>query len=123
MNTKRLVIATASGVLMGVICYLGGRFGLKDQITTPMLAYILVNRTLIGFVIGVSGLRMRWTLHGAVMGVLVGLPFAAGCLLEPENVATAIAALILGAVYGFLIELLTSVVFGARQSRFEAAPV
>ena len=122
MNTKRLAVATASGVLMGVICYLGGRFGLKDQITTPMLAYILVNRTLIGFVIGLSSLRMRWALHGAMMGVLVGLPFAVGCLLEPENVATAIAALILGAVYGFLIELLTSVVFGARQGRVEAAP-
>jgi hypothetical protein len=102
---------------MGVICYLGGRFGLKDEISAPMLAYIVVNRTLIGFVIGISTLDMHWALHGITMGVVVGLPFAVGCLLEPDNVETAIAALVLGAVYGFTIELLTSVLFGARGRR------
>lgn len=71
-----------------------------------MLVYILVNRTLIGFVIGVSTLRLSWPVHGIVIGLVAGLPFALGCLLEPGGEATTIGALILGAVYGFLIELL-----------------
>jgi hypothetical protein len=119
VNAKRVAVATGSGALMGVICYLGGRFGLKDEINAPMLAYIMVNRTLIGFVIGLSTVPLHWALHGAMMGVVVGLPFAVGCLLEPDNLETALAALVLGAVYGLLIELLTSVMFGARQVRIE----
>jgi hypothetical protein len=121
-DTRRLVVATIFGFLMGVVCYLGGRFGLKDEIGTAALVYILVNRTLIGFVIGISPIRMRWPVHGAFMGILVGLPFAVGCLLEPDNVETAIAALILGGIYGFLIELFTSVVFGARPTRSARQP-
>lgn len=108
---------------MGLICFLGGKYGLKDDITTTEFLYIMVNRTLIGFVIGISALRLPWAWHGIVMGLIVGLPFAAGCLLEPDNVETAIAALILGAVYGFLIELFTSVVLGARGAARAAAAV
>jgi len=113
--TKRLALATMFGLVTGVVCYLGGRFGLKDDISTTMLIYILANRSLIGFVIGVSALRLHWALHGATMGLVVGLPFTAGCLLEESNVETAIAALVLGVVYGFIIELFTSIVFGARS--------
>ena len=116
MSAKRVAVATAFGLLTGIICYLGGRFGLKDNISTPMLFYILINRTLIGFVIGMSALRMHWSLHGVLMGIVVGLPFTAGCLLESENIETAVAALILGIVYGFIIELFTSVVFKMRPA-------
>jgi hypothetical protein len=80
-----------------------------------MFAYILVNRTLIGFVIGISPFRMHWSLHGVLMGAIVGLPFASGCLLEAHNVETAIAAFVLGSVYGFIVELFTSIVFKAGR--------
>ena len=114
-SVKRLVISTLFGFVAGIICYLGGKYGLKDDISTAMFFYILVNRALIGFVIGISLLRMHWALHGLLIGLLVGVPFIAGCLLEESNLETAIAALILGALYGLMIELFTSVVFGARQ--------
>ena len=117
INARRLVIATLFGFVSGMICYLGGRYGLKDDISNVMFLYILVNRTLIGFVIGISTLRIHWVRHGLLIGLLVGLPFAAGCLLEENNIETAIAALILGALYGLMIEFFTSVVFGARQVR------
>ena len=108
---------------MGLICFLGGKSGLKDDITTTEFLYIMLTRTLLGFVIGISVLRLPWAWHGIVMGLIVGLPFAAGCLLEPDNLETAIAALILGAVYGFLIELFTSVVLGERAVPRAAAAV
>ena len=96
---------------------MGGRYGLKDDISTMMFLYILVNRTLIGLVIGISLLRIHWARHGLLIGLLVGIPFAAGCLLEENNIETALAALILGSLYGLMIEFFTSVVFGARQVR------
>ena len=116
INRKRILVGTVFGFVTGIICYLGGRFGLKDEISTAMLLYILANRTLIGFVIGISPLRMHWALHGIVMGAIVGAPFAAGCLLEQNNLETALAAFILGAVYGFVVELFTSVVFRSVPS-------
>jgi hypothetical protein len=117
MRGRRLAVSTIFGFIAGIICYLGGRYGLKDDISTLMFLYILVNRALIGFVIGVSSSRMHWALHGPLMGAVVGAPFAAGCLLEESNLETAIAALILGVVYGLMIEFFTSVVFGARTVR------
>lgn len=114
MNKKRVIIATVFGIVMGLICFLGGKYGLKDDITTAEFIYIMTNRTLIGFVIGISALRIHWAFHGSLLGLIVGLPFASGCLLEPDNMETAIAALILGVVYGFLIELFTTVIFRAR---------
>lgn len=119
VGVKRLVVSTLFGFVSGAICYLGGKYGLKDDISTAMFFYILVNRAAIGFVIGISLLRMHWALHGLLIGLLVGMPFTAGCLLEEGNVETAIAALILGALYGLMIEFFTSVVFGARQAKLQ----
>ena len=113
INKKRILIGSLFGFLTGIICYLGGRFGLKDQISTTMFFYILANRALIGFVIGISPFRMHWAFHGIMIGAIVGLPFASGCLLEQNNLETALAALALGAVYGLIVELFTTVVFKA----------
>jgi hypothetical protein len=113
---KRLLVSTLFGFVAGIICYLGGKYGLKDDISTAMFFYILLNRALVGFVIGISALRMHWTLHGLLLGTIVGLPFLAGCLLEENNLETAVAALILGALYGLMIEFFTSVVCGARAT-------
>lgn len=117
MRVKRLVVSTIFGFVAGIICYLGGKYGLKDDISTAMFLYILVNRALIGFVIGISPFRMHWALHGLLMGLIVGVPFTAGCLLEESNLETAIAALILGALYGLMIEFFTSIVFRARPMK------
>jgi hypothetical protein len=116
-QAKRLIVSTTFGFVAGIICYLGGKYGLGDDISSTMFLYILLNRALIGFVIGISPLRMSWALHGLLMGTIVGLPFTAGCLLEEGNLATAIAALFLGAVYGLMIEFFTTVVFRARPVR------
>lgn len=117
VDKRRLFIATIFGYVAGIICYLGGKYGLKDDISPAMLLYILVNRAWIGFAIGMSPFRMHWALHGLLMGLVAGLPFIVSCLLEESNVETTIAALILGALYGLMIEFFTSVVFRARSTR------
>ena len=117
VDKRRLFIATIFGYVAGIICYLGGKYGLKDDISPAMLLYILVNRAWIGFAIGMSPFRMHWAPHGLLVGLVAGLPFTVGCLLEESNVETAVAALILGALYGLMIEFFTSVVFRAGSTR------
>jgi hypothetical protein len=79
-NSKRLIIATLFGFITGIICYLGGRYGLQDDIDSTMFFYILLNRALIGFVIGISIIRMHWVVHGILIGFIVGIPFSIGSL-------------------------------------------
>lgn len=108
---KRILIATAMGLMTGIICYLAGRYGLKDEINITMFLYIIANRTLAGFFIGISGLKISWYLHGLLIGFITGIPFSIGTLLDDPCIAVLTVSLILGAVYGLIIELFTSVIF------------
>jgi len=60
---RRLVVSTIFGFVAGIICYLGGKYGLEDDSSTTIFLYILLNRALIGFVIGMSPFRMNWAPH------------------------------------------------------------
>jgi hypothetical protein len=72
---KRIVFATALGVVAGLVCVsVGALLGLK--ITPIFVGWALLNRTLLGFVIGISMLRLQWALHGILMGALAGSLFA-----------------------------------------------
>lgn len=111
---KRILVATALGVIAGFICMLGC-MSMGIAMTTSMVIWIVLNRAVMGFVIGISGLRLHWALHGVVMGAVVGSVFsyAAYLLREPGLVvaSTAVASLI----FGVLIELFTTVVFKLPQ--------
>ena len=81
---------------------------------------IIASRTLIGFAIGISTLSLgHWTLHGTVMGALFSQPLAFSGLLAPQSpdyskAGMFIGTIILGMVYGLLIELITSRLFKAE---------
>jgi len=76
---------------------------------------ILVNRTLIGFTIGISLLKIGWWLHGIIIGALVSLPMALNGFYVPEKALFIfLGTIIAGIVYGFLTELFTTVVFKAK---------
>ena len=115
-NKKRLFIALFFGFLTGILCVLLGMYGLKDTYTISLILYVLANRTLIGFVIGISSLSMNWKLHGSLMGFIASIPFALGVMLEPGKLGVFIASLLLGTVYGLIIEFFTTVVFKAKQN-------
>ena len=73
---KRMIVATVSGVLFGLVC-----FGLASSSPAPLpwavVAQLIASRTLIGVAIGVSSLSLwHWTVHGLVMGMLFSLPLA-----------------------------------------------
>ncbi|MEW6364041.1 MAG: hypothetical protein AB1714_05320 [Acidobacteriota bacterium] len=121
-STKRVLVATLSGVLFGFVC-----FGLASSgpapLPWPVAVQIVLSRTLIGVAIGISAVALgHWSVHGLVMGLLFSLPLAFGGLMAPDNPQFSktqmfISTIVLGMIYGLLIELITSVFFKARIKR------
>ena len=111
-NKKRLLIATLFGVLSGFVCWwLSSSDGPQPWFFA--LSTIL-SRTLIGFAIGISILKMRWWLHGIIMGFIFSLPMAfQGFYVPGKETYIFLGTLIMGIIYGFFIELFTTVVFKA----------
>ncbi|MFX0177055.1 MAG: hypothetical protein ACFE85_12595, partial [Candidatus Hodarchaeota archaeon] len=77
---------------------------------------IFVNRTLIGFVIGISALRMKWVLHGILIGEIVGLPFFLYDVTMDVGLTIAVGVLFINALFGIMIEFFTSIIFKAPIS-------
>ncbi len=116
MSFKRFIIATLVGVVAGVVCVLLASSG--GELTRKAMAGIFASRVLIGFVIGISGLKINWALHGIGMGLIVSIPGAFNAMMAPNPDYSKwmmfFMWLIAGAVYGFVAELVTSVIFKAK---------
>lgn len=119
---KRVIIATLSGLLFGFVCF-GIASSSPGTLSLPLVLQIIVSRTLIGFAIGISSLSLgHWSIHGLFMGLIFSLPLAFSGLMAPDNpefskTAMWVWTVVLGMVYGLLIELITSVFFKARQTK------
>ena len=120
MKTKRLVIATLLGLVFGGVCFGFASSG-GNEVSQILAANIILGRTLIGFAIGISRFSMKhWAIHGIVMGFVFSLPAGFGAMLGPENpefshAMMLVSTIVMGMIYGFLIELITSVVFTAKM--------
>ena len=120
MKTRRLTISTLLGVLFGFVCWGFASSG-QHQIPMILAVNIILGRTLIGVAIGISRFSIRhWSLHGIVMGLIFSLPSAFGAIMgpvDPEFTHTMmfVSTVVMGMVYGFLIELITTVLFKAKQ--------
>ena len=127
VNKKRLVVATCSGLLCGFICY--GIASSSGTLPTAVAYQIIAERTLIGFAIGISVLRLgHWSIHGLVLGLLLSIPLAFSGLMAPENPAFSKAGMflwtvVLGMIYGVLIELVTTKLFKAGRVEVPIAHV
>lgn len=110
------MIATACGVVAGLVCVsVGATFGLK--ITPAGFGWALLNRTLLGFVIGISALRLQWALHGAVMGCVVGSLFSYSAWLVGDPAWLILALLGASVIFGLGIEFFTTVAFHQGQQK------
>lgn len=120
MKTKRLIISTLLGLVFGFVCYGFASSG-QNEISTILALNIILGRTLIGVAIGISRFTLKhWSLHGIIMGLVFSIPAGFGAMLGPENpefphIMLMTSTIVMGMIYGFLIELITSVVFKARQ--------
>ncbi len=111
---KRIAIATLCGVVAGLVCVsIGAIAGVK--ITPAGFGWAVLNRTLLGFVIGISALRLHWAWHGAVIGLLVGSLFSYSVWMVGDP-AWLVPALLGGSmIFGLGIEFFTTVVFKQAQ--------
>lgn len=115
---KRLIIATVSGLLFGFVCF--GFACSSGEIPLAVTLQIVASRTLIGFSIGISVLNVHWSLHGMLMGLLFSLPLGLSTLLALESPDMSkellfVSTIVMGVIYGFLIELITSIFFKAKR--------
>ena len=116
---KRMIVATLSGVLFGFVCYGLASMG-PGELSWPVALQIIVGRTLIGFAIGISCLTVvHWSLHGLLMGVIFSIPLAFSGLMAPASpdystTGMFVWTIVLGMVYGLLIEIITSAIFKAK---------
>ena len=118
MKAKRILIATLAGIVFGFVCF-GFASSSPEPLAWPVAVQIIISRTLIGFAIGISSVKIHWALHGILFGIIFSLPLSFSGLMAPEMAdfsksAMFISTVVMGLIYGFLTELITSVLFKAR---------
>jgi hypothetical protein len=107
---KRIAIATFFGLVAGGICVTLTSSAHLLKLTAVTLVWILLNRTVMGFVIGTSALKLHWAWNGIVMGVVVGEIFSYFLFMNLGWKMLLIAP-IGNAIFGLMIEFFTTVVF------------
>lgn len=107
---KRIAIATLFGVGAGVICgsLLFSAGIMKFTIVT--LLWVLLNRAVMGFAIGASGLKLHWAWNGIVLGIIVGSVFSYFLFMNLGVVKLPLMNFMANGVFGLIIEFFTTVV-------------
>ena len=113
MDNKRLLICTLGGIISGLICSIGGLLsGNIPELSFFAIAPAFFNRIMLGFIIGISNLRINYLVHGILIGLFVSLitsmPFLNG------NIKGFMFFTFAGIIYGFLIEVFATKVFKAK---------
>ncbi len=115
MKIKRLVICLIGGAVAAFICIMGMKSGGRVEVTHTILLSGIGNRVLIGLVIALSGWKINYLLHGALIGTLVTL--SSSIVMLPDNMSGFLMYTIAGLVYGLLIEVFATKVFKAPMAR------
>jgi hypothetical protein len=108
--TKRILVATLFGLAMGGVCATAAFSAGILKFAPVTLIWVLLNRTVMGAVIGTSSLRLHWAWNGIILGLLAGSVFSFYLLMNVPGPMPAINAIANG-VYGLIIEFFTTVVF------------
>ncbi|NQU87137.1 MAG: hypothetical protein HQ541_15385 [Mariniphaga sp.] len=116
---KRIIVATLLGMVFGVVCYYFAKSG-GGEIPAALRYQIIGSRALIGFAIGISCLNLKhWSLHGLVLGLIFSIPLSfSGMMAENPDFSGEMmfaSTMIMGGIYGILIELITSVLLKLKQ--------
>jgi hypothetical protein len=123
LTSKRVIIATLSGVVFGLVCMTlaSSNPDPVEPVTSTTKWLIVLSRTMMGFMIGISALRLPWWIHGVVLGLISSIPMMLPVLDKP---GIAIGTVVMGMIYGFLTELITSVLFKAKApgTHLESSP-
>lgn len=113
MTPKRVIVATVLGFGFGLLClfFAASNPEAGEPLSRAIKWNIVLSRTLTGFMIGISALRLKWWLHGLVLGAIGSIPMAVATM---DDMKIALGSMVLGIIYGLLIELITSLAFKAK---------
>lgn len=104
---KRIVVAVILGGMFGMVCIIGGSSrNAFESVNAHIVSVYLLNRMLMGFVIGISNLRIPPLFHGACIGFIVSATAAAGLIDHPNAGEVIVLHIGAGTVYGLLTELI-----------------
>ena len=118
-TVKRIAVATLFGLCAGVICA-GAAFSLHIlQFSAVALVWVLLNRVVMGFAIGASGLRLHWAWNGVVLGIIVGSVFSYFLFMSNGIGALPIGNFFINGLFGLGIEFCTTVL--CRQPALSAS--
>ena len=117
LTSKRVIIATLCGVIFGLVCMYLASSNPDAPISTTLKWTIVMGRTMMGFMIGISALKLSWWLHGIVIGAVSSIPMAIPIL---PDINIMIATIVMGIIYGFLTELITAVAFKEKPVALRA---
>ncbi len=106
---KRILAAIVFGLLAGGICATGAFYAGFLKFTAVNLVWILLNRAVMGFAIGVSGLRIHWAWNGVLIGLAVGSLFSFFLYMTLGGFVP-LANFFVNGLFGVMIEFFTSVV-------------
>ena len=115
----RIITATFFGLVMGAICATGAFYGHLLKFSLASLIWILLNRAVMGFVIGASGLKLHWAFNGIVIGVVVGSIFSYFLFMTLGPGIVPPANAVVNGIFGLIIEFFTTKV--CRQPAFARA--
>lgn len=104
INTKRIKISVALGVVAGAICLYETLTSNPGVLTLPVLATIFYDRVLLGFVVGIAyGLKINQLIRGAIIGAAVSMLIAI-----PSGIVGGALLMGSGVVYGIIIDLVAT---------------
>jgi uncharacterized membrane protein (DUF106 family) len=113
MRGMRVLITTLLGFVFGIVCWLLASSG-QPGMSAAMSWSIITSRILLGFVIGISAWRINHMLHGIILGFVVSIPMALGGL-STQGFKPFLGTLIMGIIYGFLIELISHLIIKDKK--------
>jgi hypothetical protein len=108
---KRIVIAVIFGLVAGAICASGAFYGGILKFSAVTLVFVLLNRAVMGFAIGISGLKQPWAWNGIVLGMAVGSIFSYYMFMTLGVVTLPVVNFFVNGLFGLMIEFFTTVVF------------
>ena len=110
---RRIVIAILFGLVAGALCASGAFYGGILKFTVANLVWVLLNRAVMGFAIGASGLRLHWAWNGILVGLVVGSIFSVSLYMNSGPGLVPVANAVVNGLFGLMIEFFTTVVFKA----------
>jgi hypothetical protein len=116
MRGLRLLVTTLLGFVFGIVCWLLVTSG-QPGMPTSMSWSIILNCAILGFVIGISAWKINYMLHGIILGFIITIPMSLALLAQPEmSFKIFWGTMIMGMIYGFLIELITHAVVKEKKT-------